>query len=168
MRSYHVLFCFLLACSSDDTNTPSVVNDAGPTDATVVDPPNDAGHPHDDAGPVDAGSDSGNTAIRCTKADFDAHDHTGTNGVDITGPLVATPAQYNNNCARVKVGQHVGIYSQFSDHPIEPAGGTTPSFIPATSTGDALNLTAPATTGVYGFQCSSHPDTMWGAVEVVP
>ncbi len=158
----------LLACASDDTTPNPSTIDAGVDSASPV----DSGMSHEDAAPhdaghVDAASDT-DAGVRCTKADFDAHDHTATNGVDITFPLVATPEQYTNNCSRVKVGQHVGIYGDFISHPIEPKGGTTPSFIPSKSTGDALNLNAPSTPGVFGFQCTNHPDMMFGAVEVVP
>lgn len=157
----------LFACSSDES-TSTNATDAGPDTAAPVDgsTPVDDAAPHD-AGHVDATTET-DAGVRCTKADFDSHDHTTTNGVDITFPLVSTPEQYMNNCSRVKVGQHVGIYGDFISHPIEPKGGTTPSFIPAKSDGDALNLTAPSTPGVFGFQCTNHPDTMFGAVEVVP
>ncbi|MDB4940839.1 MAG: hypothetical protein JWP97_373 [Labilithrix sp.] len=160
----------LAACSDDDTD-----NAVNPQDGGADSSQADAAHPDAaaaDSAVADAGNDAADAAdatvaVRCTQAEFDATDHTMTSGVDITFPTTAAPAQYGQHCAKVKVGQHVGFYGDFSMHPLEPNGGDTPTFITAKSTGTTLDLTATAV-GTYGFQCSSHPGTMFGAVQVVP
>ena len=55
----------------------------------------------------------------------------------------------------------------FADHPLAASGGTTPSPITATSTGATVSFTM-ANVGTYGFHCTAHPTTMFGAVRVVP
>lgn len=157
----------LAGCDDEgDDAAPVEERDASVTETGTTPP--DGGSAPDTGAPEAGGPDAEvATPVRCTKADFDANDHT-QNGVDISFPNDATPAQYINSCSRVKVGQHVGFYGDFSLHPLEPSGGDSPSFVPAlTNSGPSLEVN-PTTAGVFGFQCRKHPAMMYGAVEVVP
>lgn len=169
VASASALFVFtasaLFACSS--SATPS---DDGGVDATT--PSADAGTATDSAIAADTSTPDSATAdaattkpVRCTDAELEAADFTKFPGVDISF-FGASPGQYTNHCAKTKVGDTVTFASDFTMHPLEPSGGDSPSFIPATSTGSSVSV-VPTTPGVYGFQCSAHPGIMFGAVKVV-
>lgn len=158
-----------MACSDDDTKTPTNTNNTGT---------NDAGTETPDETTPDAGADSGSvtptTVNGCTDADFDAAasfpaggDFTGFPGADISFPNDVAPAQYGNKCVKVKVGAVVNFAGSFTNHPLAASGGTTPSPITATSTGTNAAFTM-STAGTFGFHCTAHPTTMFGAIRVVP
>lgn len=160
-----VSWLFVGACSSAATTGDAGAADAATADATS--PVSDAGADGSVVLPVkDAESDVATPKpVRCTDAELAANDFTTFPGVDISF-FGASPAQYTNPCVTTKVGDTVTFASDFTMHPLEPAGGDTPSFIPATATGDTLAV-VPTTPGTYGFQCSAHPGIMFGAVRVV-
>jgi plastocyanin len=115
----------------------------------------------------DGGTDSGSgmdaaVVNGCTTFTDDT-----ASGGTVTGPSNATPAQYMPNCVHVKVGQMVTWNSAFGAHPLQPAGGTTPTPIQLTSSGTTVSFTFSAA-GTYGFECMVHPGIMNGAVEVTP
>lgn len=155
-----------VACSDDDTKTPT-------NNGT-----NDAGSETPDDGTPDAGADTGSvtptTVNECTDADFDAvasfpagGDFTKFPGADISFPTGPAATQYGNRCVKVKVGDVVSFAGSFTDHPLAPSGGTTPSPITSTSTGTTTSFTM-TTAGTFGFHCTAHPTTMFGAIRVVP
>ena len=156
------------ACSSD--NAPATTNQTG-DDAAAID---GGGKPVAvDSGQVDSGFVSN---VRCTQAEFDqpvgpgGGDFTAMTDVEITFPSDSAPAQYTNRCAKVKVGTTVTFSGSFSNHPLEPNGGDTPTPIPAdTMDVDGGGLAVTMTTeGTYGFECAFHPTIMFGAIQVVP
>lgn len=174
----------LYACSSDDDGGTDVepdggVADAGPKDSgspPVEDSGSDASLPGTDGGEGDAGEDaSEEIPIRCTQAEFDqaasvpnGGDYTGQLSVEISFPTDAQPAQYTNRCIKVKFGTEVTFKGNFEAHPLEPAGGNTPTPIPTTPSVPNGILTVKMTnTGTFGFQCQVHPSMMFGAIQVV-
>jgi plastocyanin len=159
----------LYACANDDYTAP------GPKPAVT----NEAATPTGEAG-GDAPTDQAVTPapVRCKAADFNAaaSDAGGdltntTGGVTIAFPTMAGPAQYTNNCIKVKAGTVVTFTGSFTFHPLEPNGGDTPSPFPALSSADvdggSLSFTM-STAGTFGYQCQFHPGTMFGAIQVVP
>ena len=157
------------ACSSSTASTPATPAaeagaDAAASDATPATP---------DAGAPDT---STAIAVRCTQAEFDQKagtgggDFTGFGGADISFPTTGAPAQYTNHCVKVKVGSNVTWAGSFSSHPLQPAGGDTPTPIPSQSTDPAAGAVSVvmSTAGTYGFECGFHPTIMFGAVQVVP
>jgi len=129
-----------LGCGS---STPSA--DAGP-DASAM-----------DSATMDSGGD-GNVGVvnGCT---------TFTAGTTVTGPSGDNPAQYTPNCVQIAKGQSVTWNADFTAHPLQASGGTTPSPITTTSSGTTVSVTFP-NAGTYGFECQAHPGIMFGAVEV--
>ncbi len=70
----------------------------------------------------------------------------------------------------MKVGAVVTFAGSFTSHPLEPNGDDVPSLIPVQSTdvdGGVLSLTM-SRAGNYGYQCTFHPGSMFGAIQVVP
>lgn len=174
----------LYACSNDDDDGGTNVEpdagtaDAGPKDAggtPVTDAGSDAATPVTDSGGEDAGDASQEIPIRCTQAEFDqaasvpnGGDYTGQLSVEISFPTDAQPAQYTNRCIKVKFGTEVTFKGNFGAHPLEPAGGNTPTPIPTTPDVPNGILTVKMTnTGTFGFQCQVHPSMMFGAIQVV-
>lgn len=116
----------------------------------------------------DGGSDAGmgqdvGTVNGCTTFT----DETDAGTPTITGPSSATPAQYTPNCVHIKVGQSVTWTSNFGSHPLQAAGGTTPSPITGQTSGTSVTYTF-TSPGTYGYECGVHPAIMNGAVEVTP
>lgn len=150
----------LYACADDD-NTPP-----GPKtgiDAAAVD--SGGGDTGVDA-PIDQGA---KVPVRCTQAELDAADKTGDMAVQIAFPTGPGPAQYTNNCIKVKAGTtKVTFTGSFQSHPLEPNGGDTPTQIPTLQrTGTTLDITF-TTAGTFGYECNIHPGVMYGAIQVVP
>ncbi len=164
----------LSACSSTDTAAPPAVVDAGRDGSTTTTTTPDAGRT--DLPAPDSGTGA-KVAVRCTQADFDADnalgkggDYTKFGGADISFPLTAAPAQYNLPCVKVKVGSGITFFGNFQLHPLEPNGGDIPTPIPtqaAKTPMDTLTFNVP-TAGTFGYQCSFHAGTMFGAIQVVP
>jgi plastocyanin len=164
------------ACSS----TSSTGGDAGSDAAANADAPSAADAPN----PTDAAKDqSTGTPVRCTQAAFDAPcsasggNCTGPQNtqIDIAFPTTAAPAQYVNNCVKVKIGTDIDFAGDFTMHPLEPNGGDTPTPIPTQTTNPPNGTSGMpelvikmTTAGTYGFQCRSHPSSMFGAIQVVP
>jgi hypothetical protein len=182
MRRSSMLACFvvvpaaLYACADDEPADPGP-KDAGSADSSVTDTgTTDTGA--QDAGqdaPKDTGNDS-SVPVRCTQAEFDAvagpngGDLTGSPGADISFPNDGTIVQYVNRCVKVKLNADITFAGSFSSHPLEPNGGTTPTFIPMQNTDpDGGMITFKASSlGTFGFQCNFHPAQMFGAIQVVP
>lgn len=145
----------LLRCSSSE---PSPSSDAGAS-------------PGDAAAGVDAAQDSGTGASLngCGAADFAANDHTAAGDARaITFPGEGEAArQFTPSCMRIKAGQAVTWTGGFSTHPLEAAGGDSPSPITVTTGVTTKSFTFP-TAGTYGFDCLNHPGVMRGAIEVLP
>lgn len=159
----------LYACASDDYTAP------GPKPLVA----NDSSAPTGEAG-GDALADQAVTPlpVRCKTAEFNAaaSDAGGdltnsTGGVTVSFPVGEGPAQYTNNCIKVKAGAVVTFTGSFTFHPLQPNGGDTPSPFPAlTGTdvdGGAVSFTMSAP-GTFGYQCQVHPGIMYGAIQVVP
>lgn len=165
----------LYACNDDDDDFDDTTP-VGRNDDSGTSSPDGGATPTPDSGatPPDAAPDApSGPAIRCTQADFDktagagGGDFTGFPGADISFPTTASPAQYTNRCVKVKVGSDITFAGDFSLHPLEPAGGDTPTPIVTTSTGTTLTFKVMAA-GTYGYQCEFHPGSMNGAIQVVP
>ncbi len=74
----------------------------------------------------------------------------------VQGPLGSGPVQYTPNCMSIKVGQSVTFQEgDFSNHPLEPVGGDTPSPITETNIGTTVTF-AFSSAGTYGFKCEFH------------
>jgi len=168
------------ACGDDEATPPPTSVDAGvdatPLDATVADSSH-TGHDSATPGPL----------LRCTDADLAAPCAEPLGGscltrteVEITFNTGAAPDPYVNRCLTVRVGTTVVFSGNFFQHPLEPAGGDTPTPIPKLQpktaadnppAGDAgrpetrLTLTTP---GTFGYQCTYHPVQMYGAIRVLP
>jgi plastocyanin len=140
--------------AADTSKQDTGGGDAGATDSGAKDSGNDVGV-------VDA-SDAASPVNGCTTFTDDTAD-----GGIITGPSTATPSQFVPNCVHVKTGQSVTWNADFTDHPLEAAGGTTPSPITLTSSGTTATF-AFSSAGTYGFDCMNHPTIMFGAVLVTP
>jgi len=120
-----------------------------------------------DAGPDSSGMDSSSmdssTPVNgCTTFTDDT-----ATAATITGPTNSNPSQYSPNCVHIKAGQSVTWNADFTAHPLQAFGGTTPSPITVTSSGTTVSFTFP-NAGTYGFQCQVHPSLMQGAIEVTP
>ncbi len=156
----------LLACDEDEASPPAAVDaaDAGKDASTPTE-----GHEGHDAGvPEDAGTTP--IPIRCTDDELAANDRTDGGALEISFELGANPKQYTNRCATVKVGATVTFTGSFLQHPLEAAGGDTPSPIPYTAAdppNERLEVTFPSP-GTFGYQCEFHPTLMFGAIRVVP
>ena len=144
-------------CSSSDPS-PSPSRDAGasPGDASTA---------------VDAAQDSsaGASLNGCGATDFAANDHTSAGdarGVTFPGEGEAA-RQFTPSCMRIKAGQAVTWTGGFSTHPLEAAGGDSPSPITVTTGVTTRSFTFSAA-GKYGFDCLNHPGVMRGAIEVLP
>ena len=110
---------------------------------------------------TDGGSDAAVVVNGCTNfSDLTA------GGGTITFPTQATPAQYQPNCARIKVHQTLTWTGSFTSHPLMPAGGDSPNPIQATSSGMSKSFTFDSP-GTFGFGCGIHA-SMFGAVLVEP
>lgn len=154
------------ACSSGgDASTPTDSSPDASADATSG---RDAGAPPPDPG---AGEDAGEPPpIRCTPEELAALDLSGGGELEITFEDGANPRQYTNRCATVKVGATVVFKGSFFQHPLQAAGGDTPSPIPYTASdppGQTLSVTMSAP-GIFGYECEFHPTLMYGAIKVVP
>jgi plastocyanin len=145
----------LVHCSSSD---PSPSGDAGAA-------PGDASNGLDAA----AGSEAGASLNGCGAADFAANDHTAAGDARaITFPGDGEAArQFTPACMRIAAGEAVTWTGGFSTHPLETAGGDSPSPITVTSGGTTRSFTF-ASAGRYGFDCLNHPGIMRGAIEVLP
>lgn len=166
----------LYACDSDDSTSSTPPNkDAGSGSDTSTPPRTDGGGGSD----VSTGADTSTTpdtsttgAVRCTQAEFDSPDadFTTFDGVDISFPIGAAPEQYLNHCAKVKVGANITFAGKFSSHPLASQGGDTPSPIPPTNTDPASGTITFSVTkaGTFGYACTLHSGTMFGAIQVVP
>lgn len=158
----------LYACADDDETPPGPKNlpaaEAGPVaDTSVAD--------------TSSNPDTGFlTVSKCTQADFDApaSDNGGdftAQALTVTFPTDPAPAQYKRRCAKVKAGASVTFTGAFSNHPLEPNGGTMPTPIPQLTSmdpdGGSISITFP-NKGTYGYECQFHPQQMYGAVLVVP
>ena len=164
------------ACSGDDTGTDAG-QDAG-NDATTTDSGGQDSGGQDATGNDAATTDSGSDATASdsgTDSGGDAGlvngcttfvDMTADGGV-ITGPNGPQPSQYQPNCVHIKTGQSVTWNSKFSNHPLQPSGGTTPTPITLTNTGTTVTFSFP-NAGTFGYHCQVHPGMMFGAVEVTP
>ncbi len=167
-----------LGCSGDDSSTDGGTsdsgggNDSGGNDSGTVD--SGGG----DSGMVDSGGgDSGTTDSGAQDAGYDGGTvnacttftvKTKPNDTrQITFPNGASPAQYSPACLEIKSGQSVTWSGSFSNHPLEPGGGTSNSPIQVTSNGSTVTFTFP-NAGTYGFNCGIHPGIMFGAVHVIP
>jgi plastocyanin len=118
-------------------------------------------------------------SVRCSDAEFDAAagadggDYTAVvdTAIEVTFPAAAGPAQYTKHCLKVKAGATVSFRGSFVNHPLQPSGGDVPTPIPTLTNADpeggALVLTM-STPGTFGYECTVHPGTMFGAVKVVP
>jgi plastocyanin len=178
----------LYACAEESGTVPGPkplpTSDASP----AVDSGADA-TPGDANGTKDAADAKTPPAIRCSEAELDAPcDLAGGTGgncvaeteIPIDFNVGAAPAQYTNHCVKVKTGTVIVFRGSFFQHPLEPAGGDTPTpiprLVPATAgdepaAGDAGKPETRVTTsaaGTFGFQCVYHPVSMFGAVRVVP
>jgi len=176
----------LVACGGEDEagagSVDAAAGDGAASDVTAHDAaPSDAQTLHD------AHTDEPPPAIRCTDADFDAPCASPNGGaclssseIAITFNAGAAPTQYENHCVKVKAGAVIVFAGSFFQHPLEPAGGDTPTPIPTVmpkkaadepARGDAglpeVRVTM-ATAGTFGFQCVYHPVQMYGAIRVVP
>ncbi|MBS2011544.1 MAG: hypothetical protein JST00_01420 [Deltaproteobacteria bacterium] len=166
----------LYACAEDDTAVPGP-KDAGASDSSVSETSTTDSATKDATAdsPTDTGTDA-SVPVRCTQAEFDAvagpngGDLTAQPGADIGFPNDGTIQQYANRCVKVKLNADITFAGKFSSHPLEPKGGTTPSFIPTQSTdpdGGMITFKASAL-GTFGYQCNFHPEQMFGAIQVVP
>ena len=142
-------------CSSSDPS-PSTDAGASPGDASTA---------------VDAAQESGAAASLngCGATDFTANDHTAAGDARaVTFPGEGEAArQFTPSCIRIKAGQAVTWTGGFSTHPLEAAGGDSPSPITVTAGGTTHSFSFPAA-GRYGFDCLNHPGVMRGAIEVLP
>lgn len=109
-----------------------------------------------------SGNDAGVTVNGC-----DTFTDATSGSATVNGPTGATPAQYSPNCVHIKTGQTVTFALDFTDHPMQPFGGDTPSPILETTSGTSVQFTF-ANAGTFGFQCEAHPGTMHGAIQVTP
>jgi plastocyanin len=162
----------LFACATDDDGPPGPKSIGGGVDSSAT-PTNDAGVDAAPEAAADAPIDQATVLpVRCSQAEFDAADNTGAAGpFAVTFPVAPGPAQYTNNCIKVKVGAVVNFTGSFLNHPLEPNGGNSPTPIPASTAvdppGGTLAVTM-TTAGTFGYQCNFHPGTMFGAIQVVP
>jgi plastocyanin len=144
-----------------DTGVDASPQDSGGQDVATNDASNDASA--QDTGTTETGSDAAAPVNGCTAFTDDTSVTTPT----ITGPSGGSPSQYTPNCVHIKVGQSVTWNVDFSGHPLEAFGGTTPSPIMPTSSGTTVTFTF-SSAGTFGFHCEFHPSIMFGAVEVTP
>lgn len=157
----------LVGCGDDDASSPAV--DAGADGQGL-----DAGHAGHDAG-TDAADDAtkedaGPPPIRCTDAELAAGDFSDAGAATVTFNTGANPTQYTNHCITLKVGATVTFTGSFKQHPLEPYAGDTPNPIPtvnAEPAGGQVVVTFP-TAGTFGYRCTFHPSSMFGAIRVVP
>ena len=148
----------VLSACNDDSRTPPATPDAG-SDATGV----------TDATPSDR-PDAATAPIRCSEAELAEGDRTDGGPLTIVFGTGANPKQYENRCLTVKAGTTVTFSGSFLQHPLEPAGGDSPSPIPYTAEdqpGGSLSVTM-TRPGTFGFQCEFHRTSMFGAIRVVP
>lgn len=159
------------ACSSSTpSSAPSPTQDSGQDSGPVEDgatTPVDAGTKPD--AEVESGVDAAPqpTFKTCTDAELDAIPLF-TNGADVS--FGATPAQYTNNCVRIKVGKDVefaALSTTFAAHPLT-GNGESGNPIPATSAGTTTGRIVFPTAGTYSFHCTLHPSLMWGSIKVIP
>jgi plastocyanin len=143
----------LIHCSSSD---PSPSSDAGAA-------------PGDASTSLDAAPDSATSVNGCSATELAANDHTAAGDARaITFPGEGEAArQFTPSCMRIKAGQAVTWTGGFSTHPLEAAGGASPSPITVTTGVTTRSFTFPAA-GTYGFDCLNHPGVMRGAIEVLP
>jgi plastocyanin len=134
---------------SDSGGTDSPVGDTGAQDGEGDAPP-----PYD-GGPLN----------ECTEANFmDLTDPGATREINFPGN--SGQNLYEPSCVRIKVNQDVTWLGDFTQHPLEPFGGSPGNPIVATSTGTSYQQ-AFAVAGTFGFHCMNHT-TMLGAVRVEP
>lgn len=169
------LVLFAGACGDDPASV-------APEDA-AADAADDVDHSaHLDAGPADPEPE-----LRCSEDELSrpCDDADGLGGdcrdravVEIEFNMTAAPDQYTNHCLTVSPGAMVVFSGSFFQHPLEPAGGDTPSPIPAFWP-KKVDEDAPAGTsgrpevrvqladpGTYGYQCTYHPIQMYGVIRV--
>lgn len=188
MRRHFALFASLVlvpaalsalsACSDDEATTPANTDGGTTPGADGGINPTDSSTAQDSAVADSSKADTSTpaAAVRCTQAEFDAPagnnggDYTVFPGVDISFPTGPAPAQYTQRCAKVKVGADVTFAGSFTAHPLQPNGGDTPTPIPTqtTNTTNGTLTFKPTAAGTFGYQCSAHPTSMFGAIQVVP
>jgi hypothetical protein len=184
---------FVYACTDDaapaDSGTDggseaSTGSDASRSGADTGASLADAGPPTDAGSDADAAPTRPEGGMRCFQSEFDAvcdangGDCTapGNGRIDITFPNTGLPAQYGHHCVKVKVGTVIAFSGSFAFHPLHANGGDTPSAIPTQATnppaGDSglpeVDVTMTTAGKTYGFECISHSEMMWGAIQVVP
>lgn len=153
------LVAFSLACSdTTPERTATRSTDGGST--------KDAGQDGEKVVTVDASP----PPIRCTDAELSANDKTDGGALEITFLAGANPKQYENRCATVKVGATVTFSGSFTQHPLQAAGGDSPSPIPYTAEDqpDGRLVVTMSRAGTFGFECEFHPKQMFGAIRVLP
>jgi plastocyanin len=150
-------------CSSSSTTATNTGTDSGVTTHPATD---DSGA----TGDTDSGStgdqDSGTVADGGFNGCTSYVDDTAKTEVDITWGL---PYTAPDKCAKIKVGTVVKYTGDFSAHPLEKAGGDSPSpydTIPSPDAG-SISITFP-NAGTFGYNCMNHMEIMVGAFVVVP
>jgi plastocyanin len=117
----------------------------------------------DSATDVGTGSDAASAVVNgCTKFE----DESGPNSdgyINWKNPLAA-----KEKCIQVKVGQEVTFgTTDFSVHPLSPAGGDAGNPIQPQTAGTADYKVIFPAAGIFGFKCNVHA-VMTGAIKVVP
>ncbi len=165
------------ACNGADAKDPNLpLNDLDASKRPGGDggPAAEGGTSTSDAASAADGSPT--SPVRCTQAELDAADFTIRGNVSVSFSESDLPKQYTLHCVKIKVGMPVHFEGNFVAHPLEAAGGDTPSPIPAltqVNTGGPrpslgyldVTFTRP---GTFGYRCKTHPTAMFGAVQVVP
>jgi len=148
----------LAACSSS-TTTSSGVDGGGATNDSGG---NDSGGLKDTGG---GGFDAGGDGFTPLNGCVTFTDHTsGGDPRSITWDLII--ASSPDRCMRIKAGQSVTWDGDFAMHPLEQAGGQTPSPI-GNGSGTTPKVIAFPNTGDYGYDCAAHPG-MRGVIRVEP
>lgn len=173
LRSLSILTLGLLvsttACSSSDDGGTTPAEDTGTAPVDTGTAPVDTGTAPDDTGTatdtgmatdtgtaMETGGDTGPAAVQGCTDFIDATTDATKRTIKPWNPSLGT------KCLKIKKGQSVtweGVPTSF--HPLEAAGGDTPS--PITNTSPIAFPNA----GTFGFHCTVHPMAMKGAIMVV-